>query len=254
VTLRIAIVDDEPLARDLLHTLLGPRRDVEIVGSYASAVDAIEGLQRAPADVLLLDVSMPETDGFQMLARLEPELLPVVIFTTAYDQHALRAWDVSAVDYLLKPIAESSLARAVERARSRLRQRDLQGELDRLRQLMEEVRPARYLDRLPVRTASRILLVPLAQVSWLQAEGNHVVVHTSGGSHSMRDTLGRLHELLDPEQFARISRSAIVNIARIREVQPWFHGDYMVILDDNSRIASTRSYRDRVERLIGRAR
>lgn len=251
--LRVAIVDDEPLARDLIRMLMRRRRDVEVVGDYASAGDALEGLQRDPADVLLLDVSMPEVDGFELLARLDAAMTPVVIFTTAYEEHALRAFDVSAVDYLLKPIDQGGLGRALERARARLSNRSLQHDVANLRQMVAEIRPQRRVERLPVRVGTRILLVPVDQLLWLEAEGNNVVLHTrAGGTHAIRATLGRLAETLDPERFVRISRSAIVNLAHVREVQPWFHGDYLVVLDDGSRVQSTRSFRHQLERVIGR--
>jgi two-component system LytT family response regulator len=251
--LRVAIVDDEPLARELVRTLVRKRSDVEIVGDYSSAADALEGLQREPADVLLLDVSMPEMDGFDLLERLGPDATPVVVFTTAYEQHALRAFDVSAADYLLKPIDQGGLGRALERARARLTSRALLQNVETLRQIVEDIRPQRRLERLPVRVGSRIILVPVEQLQWLEAEGNNVVLHTrSGGAHAIRDTLARLAEALDPERFVRISRSAIVNVTQIREVQSWFHGDYLVILDDGSRVQSTRSYRHHLEQVIGR--
>ena len=251
--LRVAIVDDEPLARDLMRMLVRRRRDVEVVGDYASASDALEGLQREPADVLLLDVNMPEIDGFELLGRLDAAVKPVVIFTTAYEEHALRAFDVSAVDYLLKPIDQGGLGRALERARARLSNRALQHDVENLRQMVEEIRPQRRLERLPVRVGTRIILVAVDQLLWLEAEGNNVVLHTrAGNTHAIRETLGRLAEALDPERFVRISRSAIVSLAHVREVQPWFHGDYLVVLDDGSRVQSTRSFRHHLERVIGR--
>jgi two-component system LytT family response regulator len=252
VILRVAIVDDEPLARDLMSTLVGERADAEVVGNYASVSDALEGLTRQPADVLLLDISMPERDGFDLLDDLAGEARPLVIFTTAHQQHALRAFDVSAVDYLLKPIDQPALARALDRARARLGSRVLQQDVEGLRQMVQDMRPQRHLERLPVRVGSRITLVPVAEIRWLEAEGNNVVVHTKAGGNAIRDSLARLAEVLDPRQFLRISRSAIVNVERIREIQPWFHGDYVVLLDDGTRVPSTRTYRHHLERVIGR--
>ncbi|HEX6199491.1 MAG TPA: LytTR family DNA-binding domain-containing protein [Thermoanaerobaculia bacterium] len=249
---RAAIVEDEPLARDLLRTLLAERGEIELVAEHASGVAALPALRRDPVDLLFLDVRMPEMDGFQLLASLDADLLPAVVFITAHDEYALRAFEVAAVDYLLKPIDERRFHAAVDRALDRLRSHGWRRDLGRLLEMVERIQPERHLERLPIRRGDRILLLPVADVCWLEASRNNVLVHTAERTHTIRDTLSQLDRALDPARFTRISRSAIVNVARIVEIQPWFHGDYVVILQNGARVQSTRSFRAGVERLIHR--
>lgn len=249
---RAAIVEDEPLARDLLRTLLAGRGEIELVAEHASGVAALPALRREPVDLLFLDVRMPEMDGFQLLGALEPDLLPAVVFITAHDEYALRAFEVAAVDYLQKPVDEQRFHEALDRALDRLHSRAWRQDLGRLLAMVERIQPERHLERLPIRRDDRILLLPVADVYWLESSRNDVLVHTASQTYAIRDTLSQLARALDPTRFSRISRSAIVNIDQIVEIQPWFHGDYVVVLENGARIQSTRSFRSGIERLIHR--
>ena len=248
---RTAVVDDEPLARDLLRRLLETRPELELVAEHASAVEALPELRRDRVDLLFLDVRMPEMDGFELLARLAPDL-PAVVLVTAHDEYSLRAFEVAAIDFLLKPIDERRFHAAVGRVLERLREHTWRRDIERVLGLVEMMQPGRYLERIPVRTADRIVLQPVSEVVWLESAGNNVRLHTPGGTQTIRDSLAELGRALDPARFARISRSAIVNVARIREVQPWFHGDYVVLLENGARVQSTRSFREALEPLVRR--
>jgi two-component system LytT family response regulator len=195
---------------------------------------------------------MPGLDGFEVLRELAPEL-PQVIFVTAYDQYALRAFDVHALDYLLKPFDEDRLARALDRARTHLRagRQESRGEVLALLDELRGVR--RWKERLVIRVGERAFLQPVADIDWLEADGKYVKVHVGKQSHTIRETMTQLCESLDPRRFLRISRSAIVNVDRIREIQPWFRGDYVVIMQNGAEVTSTRGFRDTLRDLLAGA-
>ncbi len=247
------IVDDEPLARELLRSMLEHVADIEVVGEAGDGLAAVDEIERLRPDILFLDVQMPELDGFQVVRELDHERLPVIIFVTAYDQYALRAFEISAIDYLLKPFDEERLGRAVERARSQLSGRE-RNDLDRrvLDLLQAATSREQHLDRLVVRTEDRAILVRTSDLDWIEASGKYVKLHVGRVEHTLRESMSRLEDQLDPRTFMRISRFCIVNIDRIREFQPWFQGDYVVILQDGTKLTSTRGYRDRVQGLLGR--
>jgi two-component system LytT family response regulator len=251
-TLRTLVVDDEPLARELLRKMLAEHDDVEVIGECASGTQAVEAVRAERPDLLFLDVQMPGLDGFEVLRELAPEL-PQVIFVTAYDQYALRAFDVHALDYLLKPFDEDRLARALQRARTHLRvgRQESRGEV---LALLDELRGARrWKERLVIRVGERAFLQPVAEIDWLEADGKYVKVHVGKQSHTIRETMTQLCESLDPRRFLRISRSAIVNVDRIREIQPWFRGDYVVIMQNGAEVTSTRGFRDALRDLLAGA-
>jgi two-component system LytT family response regulator len=248
---RTAVVDDEPLARDLLRRLLATRPEIELVAEHASAVEALPELRRERVDLLCLDVRMPEMDGFELLARLAPEL-PAVVLVTAHDEYSLRAFEVAAIDFLLKPVDDRRFHQAVDRVLGRLREQTWRRDVERLLAVVDHLRPDRFLDLIPIRSADRIVLQPVADVVWFESAGNNVVVHAARETHRIRDSLAELGRVLDPARFARISRTAIINVGRIREIRPWFHGDYLVLLENGSRVQSTRSFRDSLERFVHR--
>jgi two-component system LytT family response regulator len=235
--LRSLIVDDEPLARELLRRMLAQHGDVEVVGECGSGTQAVEAVREARPDLIFLDVQMPGLDGFGVLSELAPDI-PEVVFVTAYDQYALRAFDVHALDYLLKPFDEERLARAVDRARAHLRRPDAEGDRRQILALLDELR------------ATRAFLQPVADIDWLEADGKYVKVHAGQRTHTIRETMTQLAEMLDPRRFLRISRSAIVNVDRIREIQPWFRGEYVVIMQSGAEVTSTRGYRDTLKALL----
>jgi two-component system LytT family response regulator len=249
----VLLVDDEPVARRRLGRLLREDRDIEIAGECGDGASAVAAVRTLEPDLVLLDVQMPEMDGFDVLQALGAERLPAIIFVTAFDRYALRAFEVHALDYLLKPVDCERLARAIARARARLAE-SRGGALDpRVLALLEGfAAERRFLTRMPVRTGGRLLVVPMSDVDYITAADNYVTLHAGGQEHLVRDTMGRLERELDPARFVRIHRSTIVQVDRIRELLPDFHGDFTMILVDGSRVQLSRTYRARVEQVLGR--
>jgi two-component system LytT family response regulator len=269
--LRALIVDDEPLAREGIRVLLARDPEIEVVGECADGATAVRAVLEHEPDLLLLDVQMPEMDGFQVLRALPEEQLPVVIFITAYDHYALKAFEVHALDYLLKPFDDERFERALARAKAQ-RRREQIGELSRnLAALLgayeapDRVSGARtpgaahtvsaaaasYLSRLVVKSGGRIVFLDVADVDWIEAADYYVRLHTGGKTHLLRESMAALEAKLDPARFARIHRSAIVNLDRVRELQPWFRGQHAVILKDGTRLTLSRGRRSRLEELLG---
>lgn len=253
MSIRTLIVDDEPLARERIKALLEDESDIEVVGECASGRKAVSAIQRQAPDLLFLDVQMPELDGFGVLATLDPERLPVVIFVTAYDQYALRAFEVHALDYLLKPFDRERFKKALERVRAEL-QRDKVGDLSqRLLALLEDIKPEhKSLKRVMIKSDGRVYFVKAEEIDWIEAAGNYVRLHVGGKTHLQREKMNELESRLDPERFVRIHRSTIVNIETIKELEPWFRGEYVVVLHDGTRLILTRSYRDKLQRVLGK--
>ena len=251
--IRAAIVDDEPLARRRIRHLLMEAPDVDVVAECANGKDAIESLEESPPDVLFLDIQMPEIDGFDVLQAIGVGRVPAVIFVTAYDQFALRAFEAHALDYLLKPFDDERFGAALERARERIRQQ--QGsDLDRrLQALLENVRADHgYLRRLIVPSGHRSIFVRTEHIDWIEAERNYIRLHVGGRAYLLRENLTRLASALDPATFCRIHRSTIVNVDRIRTVESLLHGEYLVVLQDGTKLTSGRSYRSNLHALMGK--
>lgn len=251
--LRVLLVDDEPLARGKLKRLLAGEHDIEVVGEAGSADEARALIERERPDLVFLDIQMPGQDGFQLLESLPRDILPAVVFVTAYDQHAVRAFEVHALDYLLKPFDRERLRLALERAREALARVDSQVGLDeQLKAMLQELRGEQpFLSRFVVRSVGRIVFVRAQDVDWIEAAGNYVRLRIGKESHLLRETMSSLETRLDPKVFARIHRSTIVNIDRIRELNHIFHGDYSVLLKDGTRLTLSRGYREQFERLVG---
>lgn len=251
--IRTLLVDDEALARERLRDLLAGESDLEIIGECADGAEAIEAIERDAPDLVFLDVQMPELDGFEVLATARPARPPVVIFTTAYSEHALRAFEVHALDYLLKPFDGERLQVALRRAREHLRLARVEALNEKLNALLAEMRPTPPgADRLVVKTGGRVRLIRTADVDWIESADNYVTLHVGAESLMLRETMASLEARLDPRHFLRISRSTIVNLDRIKELQPMFHGDYAVILRNGTRLSLSRSYRDKLQHLLGR--
>jgi two-component system LytT family response regulator len=252
VSIRALIVDDEPLARQRLQALLQREPDIDLVGECDDGRQAVTAVRELGPDLVFLDVQMPLLDGFGVLETLGPERLPVVIFVTAYDRYALRAFEVHALDYLLKPFDQERFHKALERAKAQV-QRDKICEVDqRLVALLEDVRNGRKpLERFLIKSAGRVFFVRVEDVDWIEAAGNYARLHAGGETHLLRETMNGLEGRLDPHRFLRIHRSTIVNIERIREFQPWFHGDYQVLLRDGTQLTLSRSYRPKMQELFG---
>jgi two-component system, LytTR family, response regulator len=260
--IRVLIVDDEPAARAAIRTLLAGEPEIEVVGECADGASALEAIGRDDPDLLFLDVQMPEMDGFTLLQRLAPGDLPVVVFVTAYDQYALRAFDVHAVDYLLKPFDDERFHQALARAKQQVRQGRLGALSEQLLALLGSVGrgppPPRtggegYLKRLVIKSGGRVTILPVRDVDWLEAEGDYVKIHVGRAWHLLRETMKHLEAHFDPARFVRIHRSTIVNVERIKELQPYFRGEYVVILHDGTNLKLSRGYRARLETALGRS-
>jgi two-component system, LytTR family, response regulator len=248
------VVDDEPLARQRLRTLLGPDPDLELIGECGDGRQAVTAVQQLKPDLMFLDVEMPALDGFEVLHALAGVALPVVVFVTAHDRYALRAFEAHALDYLLKPFDKERFAQALMRAKNQVRLGQAAGIEDRLRSLLQTVEERRPLpERLVVKSAGRVSFVRVAEVDWIEAAGNYVRLHLGKEEHLLRESLGGLEARLDPRRFVRIHRSTIVNIDRIRELRPTFHGDYQVVLKDGGELTLSRSCRDKLQKSLGNA-
>jgi two-component system LytT family response regulator len=250
--IRTMIVDDEPLGRTVIREMLRGDGEIEIIGEYASGHEAIDAILRERPDLVFLDVQMPEVDGFDVLAAVESQQMPMVIFVTAYDQHAVRAFEVHAVDYLLKPFDRERFEKALQRAKAHLQQERRSEVNDRILALLEEQKAkTKYLERLVIKTSGRVFFLKTDEIDWIEAEGNYVCLHVRKESYLLRETISSLEAQLDPQKFPRIHRSQIVNLDRIRELRPWSHGEYHVILHDGTELTLSRSYRERLHALLG---
>jgi two-component system LytT family response regulator len=252
--LRVLIVDDEPLARDRIRELLAREQQVLVVGEAGNGADAALLVEQHDPDLVFLDVQMPEVDGFGFLELLGPERAPLTIFVTAYDQYALRAFEVHALDYLLKPFDRDRFQRALERARNTLLGREVDDSHRRIAALLAELAPERrYAERLVVKTGEKTLLLRVNEVDWIEAAANYLKLHRGKDVHLLRETMNSIETRLDPSRFARIHRSTIVNLDRIAHLESWFHGDYCVKLVDGTTLTLSRTYRDRFEQHIGKS-
>lgn len=257
--IRTLIVDDEPLARQRIRHLAAADPGLEIIGECADGAEAVDVIGRDAPDLVFLDVQMPELDGFGVLERLPRSRLPLVIFTTAFDQHAVRAFEAHALDYLLKPFKPARFQAAVERAREHLRNRlageTARGLLDLLAARQHDPAPAPaettppatphvYLSRLTIKTPDTMVVVRTSEIDSIESAGNYVAVHVGKQSHILRDTLSALESQLDPGKFLRVSRGAIVNLDHVRELQPMFKGEHTVVLANGQKLPMTRGLRE----------
>jgi two-component system LytT family response regulator len=253
VTIRTIIADDEPVARRRIRRLLQQASDVEVVAQCGDGASTVEAIHALAPDVVFLDVQMPELDGFAVLQAIGRDRMPAVIFVTAFDEYAIRAFDVHALDYLLKPVDGERVLRALGRARSWLEMRHAPGHDPRLTALLDRLASERrFLTRLPVRVDGRLLVLDLADVDWIGAANNYVALYVGSREFLVRGTIGQLERELDPARFVRIHRSAIVKVDRIRELSPLTHGDFAVVLKDGTQLTMSRGYRSRLLRSIGR--
>jgi two-component system LytT family response regulator len=250
--MRVLIVDDEAPARLKIRDLLRPESDVEIVGEAGDGKNAIDLIRRASPDLVFLDIQMPRLDGFEVIAEVGVETMPLTVFVTAYDEHALRAFEVHAFDYLLKPFAASRLRQVLERARHRLKQGATDGLAVRLTRLIESLdAESRYARRILVqKSEEREALIAVEAIDRIKAERNYVRFFTRDGEFVRRGSLGAIEERLDPSRFLRINRSEIVRLDAVKELQSWFHGDYRVIMKDGTTLTWSRRYRSRAKNLF----
>ena len=250
---RVLLVDDEPLARAMLREMLSDDPDVEIVGECVNGGEAVEAINATVPDLVFLDVQMPEVGGFEVLEALGNDRIPHVIFVTAYDQYAVRAFEVHALDYLLKPFDRERFSLSWQRAKAQILQERDGGVDQRILALLEEMKAgSKYLERLVIKAAGRIYFLETNDIDWIEAEGNYVSVHEGKKSHLLRETISSLESQLDPKKFLRIHRSSIVRIDRIRELQPWFHGEFRVVLQNGMQLTLSRNYRDKLQEALGK--
>ena len=231
--IRALVVDDEPAARAAIRTLLADDSEIQVVGECADGRTALDAIRSKAPDILFLDVQMPEMDGFTLLGELEPVELPVVVFVTAYDQYALRAFEVHALDYLLKPFDDERFGRAVAHAKQQVRQ----GKLGALS---------------AIKAGGRVTILGVKDIDWIEAEGDYVKIHAGRAWHVLRETMKHLETQFGPARFVRIHRSTIVNVERIKELQPYFRGEYVVILHDGTSLKLSRGYKEHLETALGR--
>jgi two-component system LytT family response regulator len=244
---KVLIVDDERLSRKRIRRLLSFEPDCTVVGECANGAEAVQALPCTRPDILFLDVQMPELDGFEVVRALN-QSRPLIVFTSAYDDYAVRAFDVQAFDYLLKPFHDERFRASLDRARSRIlseRAGVVPGQWTEFVASLAQARPAP--DRIAVRNNGRVVFVKLDEIDWIEAADNYVCLHCGPDTHILRETMSDLEARLDSTRFLRVHRSAIVNLDRIKELQPWFRGDYRVILRDGTELTLTRSHREKLE-------
>jgi two-component system, LytTR family, response regulator len=247
--IRTLIVDDETLARNRLRQLLQEEPELEIIGECGDGCTAVATIQAAKPDLLFLDIQMPELDGFGVMEALGTDKPPVVVFVTAYDKFALRAFEIHAVDYLLKPFDRERFQKALARAVERVKQSSDSQLIEQQAALIAELKSPKITDRLAVKSGGHISWVKLEEVDWIGSADNYAELHVGARSHLLRETLGALETKLAPDKFVRVSRSIIVNIARIKELKRLFYGGYELTLQDGTKLTLSRRYRDKLQQL-----
>jgi two-component system, LytTR family, response regulator len=263
--IRAVIVDDEPTARRGVRLLLERDGSVDVIGEASTGAEAAELISRERPDLAFLDVQMPGGDGFDALKAIAPGMAPAVVFVTAYDEYALRAFEVNAVDYLLKPYDDARFLAALNRAKEEIRRRQTDTINARLTQLLDYLQQTGVTggsaaptdtpnDRILLKSSGEIFFLKAEEIDWIEAEGDYMKFHVSGRSHLMRETMARLEARLDPKRFIRIHRSTIVNIDRLRKLSPSFAGEYAVILHDGTKLKLSRGYHERIATLLKAAR
>jgi len=247
---RTLIVDDEELARERMRQLLAGQPEIELVGECADGREAVAAIQAKSPELIFLDIQMPELDGFAVLEAIKSKPMPVIVFVTAHDKFALRAFEVHAVDYLLKPFDrerfQSALRRAMERVKHREDPARTQAQAAALTEMQSSAKPA---ERLAVKSDGRITILKTADIAWIEAAHNYVEIHEDKRSHLLRETMGGIEQKLPPEKFVRISRSVIVNADRVKELQPTFYGEYKVTLHNGKCLTLSRRYRKKLPQL-----
>jgi len=251
--IRTMVVDDEPVARERIVGLLQQEQDIELVGECADGQQAVNAIQQQSPDLVFLDVQMPACDGFNVIQQVGADRMPAVVFVTAYDEYALRAFEVHALDYLLKPFGRDRFQQTLKHAREHLERRRA-GDLGRrLLALVHDLKPEpEKLDRLVVKSGGRVFFLRSDQIDWIEAAGNYVRLHLAEASHLFRETMNNMEARLDGRRFVRIHRSRIVNTDRIKELQPWFNGEYVVVLQNGTRLTLSRGYREKLQERLGK--
>ena len=251
--IRVLIVDDEPLARRRIKSLLAHDSNVDVIGECSDGYKAVNSIGELNPDLVFLDIQMPAMDGFDVIRTIGPERMPTVIFVTAYDQYALKAFEVNALDYLLKPFDRRRFQKTLERAKAMIR--GVQGNVNtQLLSLLKNLRREQDApDRFIIRSGGRVVFLKVEEIDWMRTVGNYVRLQVGRDSHLMRETMTGMEAKLDPDRFMRIHRSTIVNLDRVKEVQPWVKGEYVVIMRDGTRLMMSRRYRERLNERLNKA-
>jgi two-component system LytT family response regulator len=247
---KVLVVDDEPAARRGVRHLLSGEPDFVVAGECCDGIEAVTAIRDLNPDLIFLDVQMPEMDGFEVIEAVGIERFPALIFVTAYDEFALRAFDVCALDYLLKPINPERFKRSLARVRHQLGA-GVTGQLNQqLLSLFHQLNRPGWLERLAIKLADRIVLIEVEEIDWIEAADNYVRIHSEGRSYMLHETLAAMEKKLDPNSFKRIHRSRMVNLKKIKELYPLFHGEYTIVLQNGAKLTSGRSYRDSLQSLL----
>jgi two-component system LytT family response regulator len=249
--IRVVVIDDEPIAREGVRRHLVREPGVEIIAECGDGLTAVETIRELAPDLVFLDVQMPGMDGFEVTHAIGIDVMPAVVFVTAYDKYALRAFEVNAVDYLLKPFDSERFQKAFQRARVQIERRTTEAINEKLQALLESMRPQqRHLERLVVKSGGRIFFLPVAEIDWIESADNYVNLHCGRESHLIRETLSGLESKLNPEEFLRVRHSAIVNLKRIKELRPLFKGEYEIVLQNGVKLTSSRRYRNKIMQIL----
>ena len=252
--IRVLIVDDEPPARAVIRKMLAEDSAIEVIGECSNGVEALKFICKNSPDLLFLDIQMPEMDGFALLEAFDENRIPAVIFVTAYDQYAVQAFEVSAVDYLLKPFDHERMTKALERAKANLGEKNDDERTDQIIELLQKINANQTtFERFVVKKNGRVLLIPIAEVDWIESYGNYVLLHVGKTKHLIRETMNQVEIRLDSQNFIRIHRSTIVNLERVKELQTHFNDEHLVILKDGTELALSRRYRDKLSQRLGTA-
>lgn len=249
-TITTVIVDDEELARKRLSRLLKKYNEISLVAACENGGEAVASINKHRPMLIFLDIQMPEMDGFEVLEQLDiTDYYPSIIFVTAYDEYALRAFDVHALDYLLKPFEEDKFHASLRRAIDLIRQSQSQHIWEKLEGLAQAIDPSEnHLTRIMIKTADRFFFLPVEEIDWISAAGNYVRIHSGENSYLIRNTMANMEKKLDPDRFFRVHRSSIVNVDKVREIEQWFHGDYRIVMVDDTKIMLSRNYKDLLQR------
>ena len=251
--IRAMVVDDEAMARERVVSLLRQEQDIELIGECSDGQQAVNAINSQQPDLVFLDVQMPAVDGFRVIEQVGPEKMPAVVFVTAYAEYAVRAFEVHALDYLLKPFGRERFQQTLQHARSHVERRRAGDLGKRLMALVQDIKPEpQKLDRLVVKSGGRVFFLRTEDIVWIEAAGNYVRLHLGEDSHLFRETMNGIEARLDPQRFVRIHRSRIVNSDRIKELQPWFNGEYVVVLQNGTRLTLSRGYREKLQERLGK--
>ncbi len=248
--IRVLIVDDEPLARRGIRHLLESETDFEIVGECKNGREAAASLEKLTPELIFLDVQMPLVDGFSFIEKSGAENLPEIVFVTAFDEHAIRAFETGAIDYLLKPVDPARFQKTLERVRNRIKNSNPRELEQKLSVLLENLKTEKYLERMAIKEAGRVTFLSVEEIFWISSEGNYVKLHAKNETHLLRETMDGIEQKLDAKKFLRLRRSIIVRIEQIKELHPLFGGEFEVVLKNGVKLSSSRRYRKNLDELL----